>query len=38
MLWFANGTAVTAKNEEDLQKMLRTIGKTLLNELNMKIS
>jgi len=37
MLRFA-GTAVLAENEEELQRILRWIKETFLNELNMKIN
>ncbi|XP_025417940.1 uncharacterized protein LOC112688792 [Sipha flava] len=38
MLRFADDIAVIAKNEEELQRMLRCMEETLLNELSMKIN
>lgn len=38
MLRFTDDIAVIAENEEDLQKMLRCMEETMLNELNMKIN
>lgn len=35
MLRFADDIAVIAENEEELQRMLRSMEETLLNELNM---
>jgi len=38
MLRLADNIAVIAENENEFQKMLRCMEKTLLNELNMKIN
>jgi len=38
MLRFADDIAVIAENEEELQRMLRCMEETLLNEQNMKIN
>lgn len=35
---FSNDIPVKVENKEDLQRILRTIEKTLINELNMKIN
>jgi len=38
MLQFADDIVIIAENEKELQKMLRYMEETLLNELNMEIN